>query len=170
MVLDAFLERGTNDAFLATAGARIVCRMDFWSEIDDLISLDSTSGDETLPPVTVAGIPSGATILRVLAGISIGEFEDTSTSENKVVLAGTEHIQVDKSGGTFIDAIKLLAGQWLTPASGRRGGAVQIGNLDIKAEVDGDDTYEFQIEGADVTGDSLLLRGVQTFLIVYFTL
>ena len=149
---------------------RAVYQIDFWSDVDDLITVDATAGDETFPPVTVAEIPSGAVVLRVIAIVKVGAFEDTSTAENKVVLAGTEHIQVDKSGGTYIDAIKMIAGQWLTPASGVRGGDVMVGNIDVASEVDGNDTYEFKWEGADVTGASLLLRDVQTGLRVYFTL
>lgn len=163
-------ERGTESAYLATAGGRIVGRMVFWSDVDDLITVDDTAGAEVFPPVTVADVPSGATFLHVYAGVVIGQFEDTSTAENKVVLAGSEHIQVkETAAGAFVDAIKLLAGQWLTPASGTRGGGVFIGNIDIKAEVDANDPYSFQWEGADVTGASLLLRDVQSFLIVEFT-
>ena len=155
---------------LVTNSRRVVHRMVFWSEIDDLITIDATAGDETLPPVTVAEIPSGAVILRVNVILSIGSFEDTSGSENKVVLAGTEHVQIDKTGGTYIDGIKMLAGMWLTGANAVRGGLVMIGNIDVASEVDANDTYELKIEGADVTAASLLLRDVQTGLIVYFTL
>ena len=155
---------------LVTNSRRVVHRMVFWSEIDDLITIDATAGDETLPPVTVGEIPTGAVILRVNVILSIGSFEDTSTAENKVVLAGTEHIQIDKTGGTYIDAIKMIAGMWLTGASAVRGGLVMIGDIDVASEVDANDTYELKIENADVTGASLLLRDVQTGLIVYFTL
>ena len=156
---------------MGRVGTYVVDHMDFWSEIDDLITLDSTAGDEALPSVVVAGIPSGAVVTRVIAFISIGAFEDTSTAENKVVLAGTEHIQVKETvGGSFTDAIKLLANQWLTGASAVRGGSVMIGSINIAGEVDGNDTYDFQIENADVTGASLLLRDVQVGLRVYFTL
>ncbi len=155
---------------LVTNSRRVVHQMDFWSDADDLITIDSTAGDETLPAVTVAEIPTGAVVLRVITMLKIGSFEDTSTAENKVVLAGTEHIQVDKTGGTYIDAIKMIAGQWLTGASAARGGDVMIGNIDVSSEVDGNDTYEFKWEGADVTGDSLLLRDVQVGLRVYFAL
>ncbi len=160
----------TDIATLNTLLGRAVHHMDFWSEVDDLITLNTTAADETLPSVTVAEIPAGATILRVIAIISIGAFEDSSGSENKFVLAGTEHIQVDKSGGTYIDAIKLLNNMWLTGANAIRGGLVMIGDIDVASEVDANDTYEFRIENADVTGNNLLLRDVQVGLRVYFTL
>ncbi len=139
--------------------------------IDPLITLNASAADEALPSVVVAGIPSGAVITRVEAWVSIGEFEDTSTAENSLVLAGTEHIQVkETAAGSFVDAIKLVAAQWLTGASLHRGGNIYFGAIDIKAEVDANDTYSFQIENADVTGASLLLRDVQCGLIVEYTL
>jgi predicted secreted protein len=144
--------------------------MTFFSEVDDLITVNAAAADETFPPVTVADVPAGATVVRAILGVIVGEFEDTSTAENSVVLAGTEHFQIDKTGGTYIDAIKLLAGQWLTPASGRRGGTVLIGDIDISSEVDDNDTYEIKWEGADVTGASLLLRDVQTFIKLWYTI
>ncbi|KKL63930.1 hypothetical protein LCGC14_2170190 [marine sediment metagenome] len=156
---------------LNTLLGRAVYHMDFWSEIDDLITLNATAANEALPSVVVAEIPAGAIILRVIAMIKIGEFEDTSGAENSIVLAGTEHIQVkETAGGAFTDAIKLLAAQWFTGASLHRGGDVLIGNIDIAGEVNANDTYDFQIENADVTAANLLLRDVQCGLRVYFTL
>jgi hypothetical protein len=149
---------------------RAVHEMTFFSEVDNLITLNASAADETFPPVTVADIPSGAVVVRAILGVIVGQFEDTSGSANSVVLAGTEHFQIDKTGGSYIDAIKLLAAQWLTGASSTRGGTVLVGDIDISAEVDGNDTYEIKMENADVTGASLLLRDVQTFIKVWYTL
>jgi hypothetical protein len=155
---------------LVTNSRRETHFLDFWSDIDDLVTLTSSGTDTALPAVTVAGIPSGAVVTKVIAMMKFGGTEDTSTAENKLVVDAAEHIQVDKTGGTYIDAIALINNALLTGASGTRGGDVWIGALDISAEVDGDDTYEFQWEDADVTGDSLLVRDLQTGLRVYFTL
>lgn len=143
--------------------------MDYWSEVEDLLTLTSTAANATLPSVTVAGIPTGATVSRVTAMFKYRVVEDTSAAANSLVLAGTEHIQVDKTGSTFIDAIKLVAGMVQVAASTRDGGDVWVGDIDIKSEVDGNDTYEFRWEGADVTGNNLLLRDLQTGLRVYFS-
>ncbi len=157
---------------LITMQKRAVHRMDFVSTtIDDLITLNATAADEALPSVTVADLPSGAVLLRVTAWVSIGQFEDTSASANSVVLAGTEHIQVkETAAGSYTDAIKMVAAQWLTAASEKRAGGVYFGSIDIKAEVNANDGYSFQIENADVTGANLLLRDVQCGLIVWYTL
>ncbi len=157
---------------VVTMQKRAIHRLDFKSTtIDALITLNATAADEALPSVTVRNIPSGAVILEVVAWVSIGEFEDSSGAENSLVLAGTEHIQVkETASGSFVDAIKLVAAQWLTGASVTRSGNVYFGSIDIKAEVDANGTYEFQIENADVTAGNLLLRDVQCGLIVLFTL
>lgn len=155
---------------VVTLGRRVVNTMDFWSEIDDLVTITSTAATQALPSVTVADIPSGAVIVRVVAMLKYRAAEDTSGSDNSLVLAGTEHIQVDKSGGTYIDAIKLIASSIQVAASTRDGGDVWIGDIDVSSEVDGNDTYEFQWEGADATGNNLLIRDLQVGLRVYFTL
>lgn len=143
--------------------------MDYWSEVEELLTITNTAADATLPAVTVAGLPSSATVRRVTAMLKYRAVEDTSAAANSLVLAGTEHIQVDKTGSTFIDAIKLVAGMVQVAASTRDGGDVWVGDIDIAAEVNSNDTYEFRWEGADVTGNNLLLRDLQTGLRVYFS-
>ena len=115
-------------------------------------------------------IPTGAVVLRAIVMMKYRAIEDNSGSANGLVLAGTEHIQIDKTGGTYIDAIKLLASQWQVAGDTRDGGDVLIGNIDVAAEVDGNDTYELKLENADATGGDLLLRDVQTGVRIYFTL
>lgn len=143
--------------------------LDFWSELDDLVTITTTPVNIVLPSVTVVDVPNGALILRVIAMMKYRAAEDTSGVVNSLVLAGTEHIQVDKSGGTFVDAIKLIASTIQLAASSRDGGDVWVGDIDVKAEVDVNDTYEFQWEGADAVGNNLLIRDLQTGLRVYFT-
>ncbi len=151
-------KRGTGMAF-----------MDFWSEIDNIVTVTSTAANQALPDIVVADIPSNSSIKRVVMMLKFRAVEDTSGSENSLVLAGTEHIQIDKTGGTYIDAIKLIAGMTKVAASSRDGGDVWIGDIDISSEVDGNDTYETRWEGADCTGNNLLFHDVQVGLRVYFT-
>ena len=142
--------------------------MTFWSEIDNLVTVTSTAANQALGSIVVAGLPSNSTVKRVIMMLKYREVEDSSGSENSLVLAGTEHIQIDKTGGSYIDGIKLIAGMALTPASGRSAGDVWIGDIDIKSEVDSNDTYETRWEGADCTGNNLLFRDLQVGLRVYF--
>lgn len=143
--------------------------IDFWSELDDLVTITTTPVNITLPSVTVVGVPNGARIIRVVAMLKYRAAEDTSGAINSLVLAGTEHIQVDKTGGTFVDAIRLIASTIQLAATSRDGGDVWVGDIDIKAEVDANDTYELRWEGADAVGNNLLIRDLQTGLRVYFT-
>jgi hypothetical protein len=142
--------------------------MDFWSEIDNLVTVTATAANQALPDIVVEDLPSNSTVKRVVMMLKYREVEDTSGAANSLVLAGTEHIQIDKSGGTYIDAIKLIAGMALTPSLARGGGDAWIGDIDIDSEVDGNDTYETRWEGADCTGNNLLFRDLQVGLRVYF--
>ena len=156
---------------LVTNSRRETLFLDFWSDVDDLVTLTSTGANTALPSVVVAGIPSGAIITKAIAMMKFGAAEDTSAAENKLVVDAAEHIQVrDDTPGTYRDAIALINNALLTGASAIRGGDVWIGALDISVEVDGDDTYNFQWEDADVTGNSLLIRDLQTGLRIYYTL
>lgn len=139
---------------------------DFWSvpDADDLITLNATAADEPLPDVVVNVLPSGLSIARVTAIVVVRELYNSSGADNSLVLAGTEHIQVRKSGGTYVDAIQLVAGEWLALGGATGNGFPLVGSIDIKAEVNAAGTYNFQIENADVTAADLLLRGIQTVL------
>lgn len=142
--------------------------MDFWSEIDDLVTVTSTAANQALPSIVVADIPTNATVKRVVMMLKYRAIENTDASSNSLVLAGTEHIQIDKTGGTYIDAIKLIAGMAEVAGSSRDGGDVWIGDIDISSEVDGNDTYEIRWEGADCTANNLLLKDLQVGVRVYF--
>ena len=157
--------RELNDVSVGLATMSV---MDFWSEIDNLVTVTSTAANQALKPITVEKIPSGATVNRAVLMLKFRATEDTSGAENSLVLAGTEHIQIDKTGGTYIDAIKLIAGMALTGGSLVGSGDVWIGNIDISSEVDGNDTYETRWEGADCTANNLLFRDVQVGLRLWF--
>ena len=142
--------------------------MDFWSEIDNIVTVTSTAANQALPSIVVADIPTNATVKRTIMMLKFRAVEDTSAAENSLVLAGTEHIQIDKTGGTYIDAIKLIAGMAKVAASARDGGDGGIGDIDISSEVDANDTYETRWEGADCTGNNLLFHDLQVGVRVYF--
>ncbi|KKN75608.1 hypothetical protein LCGC14_0378460 [marine sediment metagenome] len=142
--------------------------MDFWSEIDNLVTVTSTAANQALPAITVSDIPVGASVKIVKMMLKFREIEDTSNAENSLVLAGSEHIQIDKTGGTYIDAIKLVAGMALTAAKAIVPGDVWVGDINISSEVDGNDTYETRWEGADCTANNLLFRDVQVGVRVWF--
>jgi len=144
----------------------------FWSDYVATLTITSTAADTALPSITIpsgaAGLPAGAIITKVEMMLKYRTVEDSSAAENKIVLAGTEHIQIDKTGGTYIDAIKLVAGMAKAEANSESGGDVWMGNIDISSEVDGADTYETRWEGADCTGNNLIFNDLQVGVRVYF--
>lgn len=151
--------------------ARIISSMDFWS--DETASVTLTAGGETgvvaLPSVTIA-IPTGVTILRVVALIKIALIRDSSGSDNAVDVA-TGHVEVRSDApGTWTTAINVPDNAWSVDVStsADRGGNVLVGSIDIKAEVDANDTYEFEFDDIGVDGNNLLLLDVITGLKVYF--
>ncbi len=151
-----------------------VSHMDFWSVFykdaccESVFTITSTAADQSLPSVTVSEIPVGATVSLVKAMLKYRVAKDTSATKNSLVINGTEHIQVDKTGCTYIDAIELVKGMIEVEASSESGGDLWVGSINISSEVTGDDTYEFQWEGSDAIGNNLLIRDLQTGLRVYF--
>ena len=142
--------------------------MDFPSKLTITTTINTSAGDKTLGNIVVADIPAGAQLKRrtlLLVGRSI---TNTNGTRNDLNLAGTEHIQLKKSGGTFIDAIELTDGMLSVDASTLEGSFVLFGDIDLTSEVDGNGTYEVQWEGADATLASLVIRDLYTVLRIYF--
>ena len=149
--------------------------MDFWSLFyknaccESVFAITTTAADQSLPSVTVVDVPVGATVNHVKAMLKYRVVKDTSGALNSLVLNGTEHIQVDQSGCTFIDAIELVKGMAEVEACAESGGDVWVGSINISSEVTGNDTYEFRWEGSDAIGSNLEVRDLQTGLRVYFS-
>lgn len=155
---------------------RIVCKMDFWSNQDNVVTL--TAGGETgtvsLPDVVVAGIPANTTIIRVVALLKIGLIRDTSGSDNNVDVA-TGHVEVQKGGsGGYVTAIDIPNSSWsiIVANSSERGGDGIIGDNDLgpngENKVDGNGTYNFQFDDIGAIGD-LELHDVLVGLRIFFT-
>ena len=154
---------------LDTQIGRAVLYMDFWSDIDDSVTVNNVAADTALPDVTVSGLPAGATILRVVAMLMFRAVEDSSGGANQV--NGAQMIEVrDDTPGTWTDAIDIVDNAFEVAANAKEGGTVIIGDRDIKSEVDADDTYNFQWDEAAVDAASMEFFDVQTGLRIYFTL
>lgn len=161
---------------LATSAsqAREVHFMDFWSSVQAVVTVTAAAQDLSLPSVTVAGIPAGATLLRAVGMVKFRAVEDTSTSANKIDDNGggnTPAIQVKDDGGCdWTDVITVVDSTVAVAASGKEGGDIWLGAIDVKAEVSGNDTYDFQWDDAEADGGNLVFRDVQTGLRIYWTL
>lgn len=157
-----------NDYTLDTALGKAVYIMDFWSTPEDAITVTNVAADKTLPSVTVAGIPTGATILRAVAFIKFRALVNTDAA-NPNALDGAQEIQVNDSAATgWVDAINLVDNQFTLDADTREGGDVFIGAIDISARVDGNDTYFFQIDEAIADVDGIDFNDLQTGLRIWY--
>ncbi|GAJ06167.1 unnamed protein product, partial [marine sediment metagenome] len=88
------------------SGKMLFC-MDFWSEPVEEVALTTTAGDKTLPKVTVADLPTGATIVRAIAMVKLRMADNTNADNvnglDGATVAGTSQvIQVaDDTPGTY---------------------------------------------------------------------
>lgn len=142
--------------------------MDFWSDVDDVVQSNGFPTDTALPDVVVSGLPSGAAIHRVVAILKVRALENTNAGSANA-LSGAQNIQVRKAGGSWVPAINLVDNQWTIAASTREAGDVQIGDIDLKATVDGDGTYNFQIAAFNADVSVLRLNEVMMGLRFYLS-
>ena len=153
--------------------------MDFWSDSQEEVQLgDAVAGATVaLPTVTIADLPSGATIVRAIAMFKFRMIENTNAAANKLngaTVAGTSQvIQVrDDTPGTWYDAINFVDDQFGLAAETREGGDVCIGSLDIagSGKVDANDGYNFQWLLARADLDFLNFNDCQVGLRIWYSI
>ncbi|MDP2728988.1 MAG: hypothetical protein Q8O55_00670 [Dehalococcoidales bacterium] len=166
----------TEVAALVTSKDRQLFSMDFWSVPQEEVAIPAVGAAATLtlPTVTIADLPAGATIVRAIAMLKCRIMENTNVAANKLsgatVADTSQVIQVrDDTPGTWRDAIKFVDDQFGIAASTREGGDVLIGDTDIAVEVDANDGYNFQylLAAADVA--ALNLNDVQVGLRIWYS-
>ena len=149
----------------------LISQADFWSQADDVIDLPAVAADVTLPAVAVSGLPSGISLTRVVALLKVRAIENTNAGGANA-LDGVQAIRVKKSTGTWgvddIAAITLPDNLWTVAASTRESGDVLIGDIDLKAKVDGNGTYNLRFENALVDLASLRLNDVMVGLRFFY--
>lgn len=165
-------------AYLKQLVTQGVTMMTFSSPASSIIVIPATGADLVFPSVEVSGLPTGANLLRVDMALVIGGLFDTSASENQIKIGTTDQLFVMKSGASWgSDDIKCLDFTALSlqvDKNAYRGGCVLFGATDIKGEVDGNATYEFQsrethrTKGVESTGGGLELLDVTTVVRVWF--
>lgn len=154
---------------LKARALRGVCILDFWSANQEELPITGTAADQALPDVVVAGIPTGATLLRVVAMFKFRAVDNTYAGVNK--LKNAQFIQVrDDTPGTWVNAIPFVDDQFSLAASTREGGDVIISGTDIKATVVGNDTYNFQWDECLADQGNIQFNDIQVGLRVFFTL
>lgn len=143
----------------------------------DIVVVPAVAADLDFPDVVVANLPSGLTIARADIVLVIGALFDTSSSENQIA-AASKTIRVKKSTGAWgtddIVALTFSQNALQVDADAYRGGPLLFGATDIKAEMDGNATYNFRSEetnrsqGITATGASLELLDVSVIIRVWF--
>ena len=159
---------------LKTSRDRHLFSMDFWSNAQEEISVATAAATKTMPDVTVAGLPSGATVARAIAIFKFRMIENTSGAANSLngatIASTSQVIQVRAdTPGTWRDAIKFVDTQFGIAALLREGGDVLIGDTDVAVEVVGNDTYNFQWLLADANQDNLNFNDVQVGLRIWYS-
>lgn len=161
-----------NQTTIITDVGRQVSTMEFWGDVDDIITLTTATTNTNLPNVAVADIPAGATIIRVIGMIRMRAMNNTNAVANAI--NGANVIKVMKSGGSWgvddVDLINIPDNIWSTAASTKEGGMLIEGDNDAASEVDANATYNIRFNGnIFVDGNNLELIDVDAGLKVYFT-
>lgn len=161
-----------NQTTIITDVGRQVSTMEFWGDVDDIITLTTATTNTNLPNVAVADIPAGATIIRVIGMIRMRAMNNTNAAVNAI--NGANVIKVMKSGGAWgvddVDLINIPDNIWSTAASTKEGGMLIEGDNDAASEVDANATYNIRFNGnIFVDGNNLELIDVDAGLKVYFT-
>ena len=162
---------------LETILARKYPFMDFWSLPADKITVAGAAADLDFPDVVVSGLPSGASLKRVVVVLTIRAINDTSTADNYIDQA-SKTLRVKKSTGAWntddIVGVTFDQNSLYCVASTKESGPAIIGSHDVKGEVDGDATYNFRSEETNrgdaipALADNLELYDVQVGLRVYY--
>jgi len=152
---------------------RNISCMTFLSTINAQIDLPAAAADTNLPDVVISGIPTGATLDKVLVFLIVRAIQNTNAGGANAI-EGAQNIRVKKSTGAWgvddIIAIPLTDNMWTVAASTREFGDVIGGDdaHDVKSEVDGNATYNLRFEDANVDLDFLRLNDVQVMIKVWY--
>ena len=184
-IIDTYLASGTYglaaieahiDAIEAGLG-RKYSFMDFWSALEDKITVSNVATDINYPDIAVSGLPVGATLKRVVLIMAARAINDTSASNN-YINAASKTLRIKKSTGAWgtddVIGITFDQNSLYCVASSKEAGPTIIGSVDIKGEVDGDATYNVQSNQTNradaivALGASIELYDVQVGLRVFF--
>ena len=147
--------------------------MDFWSDTQEEVVVTGGQTTPTLPTVTVADLPSAATIVRAIAMIKFRVVENTNVAENSIDKTAVQPIQVrDDTPGTWYSAMNFVDEQFKIAASTREGGDVFIGSVNIAGagKVDANDGYNFQWLNAKAHLGNLQFNDMQTGLRIWYSI
>lgn len=152
--------------------------LDFWSAPADLVTVTSTPTDIDFPNIVVSGLPSGLTIQRVVLIFTCRAIKDTSAVAN-YINGASKTIRIKKStsswGSQDLVGITFDNQSLYCDASTKESGLPIIGDTDVKAEVDGNATYNVESNQTNrsdaivALGNDLEIYDVQVGVRVYYS-
>lgn len=152
------------------AGKMLFC-MDFWS--DPVEEKAVTAAQVTAAvgaAVVVADLPDTATIVRAVVMMKFRMVENTNAAENSLDCASAQPIQVDDvANNGWFTAIDFIDEQFKIAAETREGGDVLIGDNDVAARVDGNDTYDFQWLNAKAHLANIQFNDIQMGIRIWYS-
>ncbi|GAI75861.1 unnamed protein product, partial [marine sediment metagenome] len=150
--------------------------IDFWSDPQEEVQVPAAAATLVFTPtVSVTDLPATATIVRAIAMFKFRMVENAHATLANNLDGGTvpntsQVIQVKETdAGAYIDAINFVANQFTLAAATREGGDVLIGPKDIKAQVDGNDSYTFQWLMRKAAQDFINLNDCQVGLRILYS-
>lgn len=150
--------------------------MDFWSEgLEEVQIGDGVAGATVaLPDITVSDLPAGATPVRAIVMFKFRMIENTYAGVNKLngatVALTSQVIQIRSDAPTaYVDAINFVDDFFTLASSAREGGDVIIGQVDVAAIVDENDTYNLRWLLARADHDYLQFNDVQMGLRIWYS-
>ena len=147
----------------------LMSTLDLWSSYSTQIQLNTIMGDKVLPSITIAGLPSGATVIRAIMMLKYRTLENTNAAINGV--SGGQNIQAEKAvSGSWVTGIALGGGECSVPASTHETGDVMMGTADISTQVPANGAVmNFMWTNGIAAQNNLNFNDVQVGLRIWFT-
>ena len=150
----------------------LISTMDFWSDpVEEKVVTAAQVTAAVGAPVIVADLPDGATVVRAIVMMKFRMVENTNAAENSLDCASAQPIQVDNDDNDgWVTAIDFVDEQFKIAAETREGGDILIGDNDVKARVDGNDTYDFQWLNARAHLADIQFNDIQMGIRVWYSI
>ncbi|KKL61057.1 hypothetical protein LCGC14_2199130 [marine sediment metagenome] len=164
----------TAHALLATLAKqnRDLYSLDFWSDVVEEVAVTGAQSTIAITGgnVVVADLPSGATVVRAIAMMKFRMIENTNVGANKLDAAAALPMQVDDVANTgFLTCIDFVNDAFGMAATTREIGDTIIGDIDIAARIDANDTYDFQWLNAKADVANLQFNDVQMGIRIWYS-
>ena len=154
---------------LEASVGRALFTMDFWSALKEEILVTGAQTTPIPPPVVVDDLPGDAVIVRAIVMMKFRMVENDYAGENKLDATAVLPMQVDDGVTGMLTCINFVDEAFTLAETTREGGDVIIGDIDVAARVDGNDTYDFQWLNAKALFDNLRFNDVQMGIRIWYS-